>query len=450
MSVGLVIFFFIVAVFFSVFGGVLAAADAAYSVSSRTDLDKIAEDHRRQRKQILTIAEDRTNHLSTVHFVRVSAETFSAVLITVALSTVFQNIWITLFVAAIVMSLVIFVLMGASPRSVGLHYPVFMVTHTARLIRVLRLLLGPVSTILVRLADRVSPGQISVPGNIKDEQQLLSMVDRAVEQDLIEEDEQDIIHSVVEFGETVVREVMVPRTDMVTIDAASTITETFELLLSSRHSRIPVTSGDSDDIVGVAYLRDIAGFVLRHSKDSVDTTVARVMKPAKFISDLQRADELLKQMQRESNHLALAVDEYGGIAGLVTLEDLIEELIGDIFDEHDREAPEAVELEPGAYRVSARLDIEELGKLFHMDLDDDDIETVGGLITKHLGRLAERGDVVVVSGIKLTVLETERKKQRMLSARAQWVGEPTPGQEPPYDEAEHAQTVHPENERQDK
>jgi CBS domain containing-hemolysin-like protein len=146
------------------------------------------------------------------------------------------------------------------------------------------------------------------------------------------------------------------------------------------------------------------------------------MKPAVFVPELQRADELLRQMQRDSNHLALVVDEYGGISGLVTLEDLIEELLGDISDEHDREVPEVQLQEDGSFLVNARLSAERLGELFELELDDDEVDSVGGLVAKHLGRLPVTGDTVVVAGIELTAADMERKRQRLLSVEARWIG----------------------------
>lgn len=274
------------------------------------------------------------------------------------------------------------------------------------------------STAAKRIGTLVALGR----GRVRDEEQLLSIVDQAAEQDLLEDDDRDIIHSIVEFGDTLVRELMVPRTDMVTIDSDQSVREALEALLTSRHSRMPVVTGGPDDVAGIAYLRDASGFVLRRPEEAETERVTRIMKPAMFVPELQPADKLLRQMQRESNHLALVVDEYGGISGLVTLEDLIEELLGDIFDEHDREVPEVVEREDGSFLVSARLSVEELGELFGIELEDDEVDSVGGLVAKHLGRLPETGDAVTVEGVELTAADTERKRQRLLTVEARWVG----------------------------
>ncbi|NLB48115.1 MAG: HlyC/CorC family transporter [Microbacteriaceae bacterium] len=273
-----------------------------------------------------------------------------------------------------------------------------------------------------RFSGRVALGR----GRVRDEEQLLSLVDQAVEQELIEDDDRLYIRSLVEFGDTLVRELMVPRTDMVTVDAETSVRDALELLLQTRHSRIPVVAtGDADDVEGVVYLRDASAFHFRRADEADSSPVRRIMKPAVFVPELQLADDLLRQMQRESNHLALVVDEYGGISGLVTLEDLVEELLGDISDEHDRESPEAEPNSDGSFTISARLPIDRLGEIFGIELEDDEVDSVGGLVAKELGRLANVGDAVIVRGIELTARETERKRQRLVSVSARWVGADT-------------------------
>lgn len=269
------------------------------------------------------------------------------------------------------------------------------------------------------LAGRLALGR----GHVLDEEQLLALVDQAALGAVLEDDDRAYIHSLVEFGDTFVRALMVPRIDMVTVSQDETVRETLEQLLSSRHSRVPVIHGDIDQISGVAYLRDAAGFVMRRPEEAETALVARIMRPAMFVPEVMRADALLRQMQAESNHLALVVDEYGGISGLVTLEDLIEELVGDISDEHDREVPGVEKQADGSFLVSARLQIDELGELFDVELEDEEVDTVAGLIAKHLGRLPEEGDTVVVDGIELKAAETLRRMQRLLTVEARWVGE---------------------------
>lgn len=423
MSLTLLVGLLSLAVLLMLFGGVLAATDAGYTSLSRSDLDELAEEHPKQGTTIHNISEDLEGHLVVLNFVRVTSETFAAVLITIAIDSVFERLWMTLMITGVVIAVLNIILIGVGPRQLGQRYPEEIVRMSAPLVRVLAVLFTPIRPVLGRIGERAFSAREARDERLKNEQ-LFSLVDRAAEQDLLEEDEQDIIHSVVEFSDTIVREVMVPRTDMVTVEATDSVEHAMDAFLSSRYSRIPVIAGDVDEVVGVLYLRDVTAFVYRRPDETCTSPVTRVMKPARFVPDLQSADDLLRQMQQEANHLALVVDEYGGIAGLVTMEDLIEELLGDIHDEHDREVPDVVAQHDGTFIVNARMDLEEFGELFDQELEDDDVETVGGLVAKALGRLAEENDVVEISGIQLRVLEVEKKRQRLQSLLAKWVGTP--------------------------
>lgn len=406
-------------------GGLLAAIDAAYTELSRGDIEELADDYPQKAARLETIGNHLERHLLTLNFFRVTFDTLAAILITVVFGTLFTSVWIILLTAALAVGVVNILVIGVSPRKIGSRYPERLVRATTGVVRLLDTIILPLTPLIDIIGQRTLSARESQDERLKNEQ-IFSLVDRAAEQELLEEDEQDIIHSVVEFSDTLVKEVMVPRTDMVTIEADSTVQQTLDFFLTSPFSRIPVTSGDSDAVAGVVHLRDVVSYAHRRPEDAQRSPVTRVMKPAQFVPDLQRTDELLKQMQREANHLALAVDEYGGIAGLVTLEDLIEELIGEINDEHDRESADIEEREDGTYLINARLGIEELGDLFDEDIEDDDVETVGGLVAKMLGRLSEEGDVVTISGIALTVVEVEKKRQRLVSVVAQWVGKHDP------------------------
>ncbi|WP_427868758.1 hemolysin family protein [Leucobacter luti] len=424
MSLPLALLLLAAAIALLAIGGLLAAADAALGVSSKAELLALADESPRTGKAIRAIAEDEPRHVDALGFARVFAETLAAVLITLVLAYSLDQLWLVLLIATLVMTATSFVLVGSSPRTVGAHHPEAMIRFAAPTIRAIRVILGPIATGLMRFGDRVTPGRGAGRARIRDEQQLLSMVDQATEQSLLEADDREYIHSIVEFGETIVREVMVPRIDMITTDAETSVREALEQLLASRHSRLPVIAGEVDNVVGIVHLRDASGFTHRRAEEAETAHVARIMKPALFAPEQQRADDLLRQMQRESTHIALVVDEYGGISGLVTLEDLIEELLGEITDEHDRDAPEVVAHLDGSFLVSARLSVERLGELFEIELDDDDVDTVGGLMAKEFGRLPDTGDTVDVAGIELTAVEIERRRQRLITVGARWVGLP--------------------------
>lgn len=393
------------------FGGLMAAVDAAVTSVSRADIVELAESSR-SKKSLLAIADDPGAHLNAINFVRIIAETTAAVLVTLFFATAIDELWIALLLSALIMTAVSFVLVGASPRSVGRARPRQLIVLAAPLVHFLRFVLGPIANALVALGNRVTPGRASLT-TFTSEDQLLSMVDEATEQDVLEEDDRELIHSIFEFNDTVVREVMVPRTDMVTIDASATIGAAMGLFLSKGNSRVPVLAGEVDDIVGILYLRDVARLVYEQPINADALTVEELARPAQFVPESMKVDALLRQMQAASNHLAMVVDEYGGIAGLVTLEDLIEELVGDISDEYDRDVVEVEDLGDGHFRVNARLPVDELGELFDLDLDDDDVDSVGGLLAKALGRLPVAGSVATTSGLILTAERTEGRRKRI-------------------------------------
>jgi len=395
-----------------VLGGLLAASDAALSVLSRADLDQIAE-RNRSRRAIEAVSDDIGAHVNALNFFRVLAETAAAVLVTVALVRAFESWWVALLVSAAIMTAVSFVLVGSSPRSVGRAHAAQLVRWTGGLVHGIRIVLGPLADLLVLLGDRVTPGRAG-GSSVSSEEQLLSLVDEAAERSVLEADDRELIHSVFEFSDTLVREVMVPRTDMTTVDGDETLGAVLERFLATGVSRMPVIGRDSDDVLGVVYLRDVAR-ALYERPGSGDAAVATLLRVAEFVPESKPADETLRLMQAKKNHLALVVDEYGGVAGLATMEDLIEELVGDISDEYDRAVVDRVEIEPGVWRISARLPIDELGDLFGIELDDDDVDTAGGLLTKELGHLAARGDAVTVSGVVLTAERVEGRRRHLIT-----------------------------------
>ena len=403
--------FLIVAVVLVAFGGLLAACDAAIVTLSRAETQELAL-RSRFRASLLAIGADAGSHINAVNFLRVLAETSAAVLVTLAVAAFVENPWLVLLIAAVIMTAVSFVLVGASPRSVGRVHARVVLALAAPVIRGARLLLGPLADVLAWLGNTVTPGRPRA-STFTSEEQLLSMVDEATELDVLEKDDRELIHSIFEWGDTVAREVMIPRTDMVTVDAHTTIDAAMRLFLARALSRVPVRARDADEIIGVLHLRDVARLVFERPETAGTTTAADLARPALFVPDSKKADDTLRQMQLESNHLAMVVDEYGGIAGLVTLEDLIEELVGDISDESDRGGAEVEELREGAWLVAARLALDELGDVVGTEIEDEDVDSVGGLLTKRLGRLPKLGDVVHVSGLILTADRTDGRRHRL-------------------------------------
>ncbi len=402
-------------------GGLFAAAESALAVRSRSELYRLAEGSGRVDRAIRAIADDEGTHANALAFARVITESLFAAIITVVLASVFEeNVWLTLLVATLVLIGSTFVLVGTSPRNVGMTHPSKILRLVAPIIRLVRIILGPIATGLIRVSTRVSE-RTSDSEFDTEERHLISMVDRAAERNLLAEEDRAYIQSFLQFGDTLAREVMVPRTDMITVSAESTVLEAFEQLLASRHTRLPVVEAGADDIHGIVTLRDLAGFVHRKPQEAATSPVTRMMRETLFVPDVVKASDLMQLMQQKAHHLALTVDEYGGISGLVTLEDLIEELIGEIYDEHDRERPEVEPQSDGSFVLNPRLSLSELGQLFDIEIEDDDVDTVAGLLVKELGRLAVTDDAVTVAGIELTALQTDRR-HIIHSIRATWVG----------------------------
>jgi CBS domain containing-hemolysin-like protein len=382
------------------FGGFLAASESALGILSSGDIREMAKT-RRAKKSLTAIADDLRAHRNATNFVRIFAETTAAVLITITLAASGLPLWGALLISVLIMTVASFVLAGSSPRSVGRAHPQAILGSSAIIIHALRFVLGPIADALVRFGDKVTPGR---PGIVTftSEEQLLSMVDEATRHDVLENDERALIHSVFEWDDTIVREVMVPRIDMVTVDATDTLKTAATHFLDSGYSRVPVLGDSDEDVRGVVYLRDVARRSIENSSKWAKEQVSSVMRPVVFVPESKKVDDTLRLMQAESTHIAIVIDEHGGVAGLVTLEDIIEELVGEIVDEHDRGGSEAQQLDDGSYRVSARMNTEDLGKLFGLDLDDDDVDSVGGLLAKGLGRVVEVDDTAIVSGLRLT------------------------------------------------
>ena len=230
-----------------------------------------------------------------------------------------------------------------------------------------------------------------------------------------DEFEQELLESVDEFGETIVREVMVPRVDMATVLADSPLSIALETFLASGYSRLPIQGKSVDDIVGVLYLKDVARILSKDPASLETTTVSTKGRKPTFVPESMPVDDLLRQMQKSATHIAIVVDEYGGVAGLVTMEDVIEEIVGDIADEYDREIPEVEELEDGQLRVSAKFSLFDLGERFGLELEDEDVDTVGGMLSKLLGKLPAKDDSATFSGLTLKADRLEGRPKRLIT-----------------------------------
>ena len=390
---------------------VLTAAETGLTYLPRADAETIVrEDPGSAAAKLLATP---TAHLHALRFWTVWFETASAVAVALAMFHGLGDVWLAGLLATVVMAAVGFVLTGVSPRQVGRSNPAGTVRFTSGLVRVLRALLGPVPGLPVRLGSAVAraPGH-AAPGFLTEEE-LLEFVDRSTDQDVIEDNEAELLHSVFDLDDTNVRAVMVPRTDMVTIDDDDTVDNALNLFFRSGYSRIPVIGESADDVLGILYQKDLAERVHRQGADLRIGGLSELAREVRYVPESKKVNELLREMQLESIHVAVVVDEYGGTAGLVTLEDLIEELLGEIVDEYDREKPEVAELGDGRYRVSAALGVEDLGDLFGVDLEDDEVDTAGGLLAKSIGRVPIVGSHATVEGIVLEAVTLEGRRNRV-------------------------------------
>ncbi len=323
---------------------------------------------------------------------------------------------------AVVLTLVIVALVGypilhVLARTLGRNRPVASIRVLARPVHYLSVLLSPATGLLDQLSTRIAPArEAEAPAGVFEEEELREFLERASDAETIEDDEAQMVQSVFEMDDLRIRSLMVPRTDMLTVGRDVPLREALSLFLRSGYSRMPVIGDSSDEILGILYLKDSMRAYILHSEAPEGTpmpTLVEIMRPARFEPETKRAMDLLRDMQRESTHVAVVVDEYGGTAGLITLEDLIEELVGDISDEYDHERPEYTLNEDGTFRLSARLGIDELGEIFGIDLEDEDVDTVGGLLAKHLGMVPIVGSEATIHGIHIRAIGSSGRRHQV-------------------------------------
>jgi len=413
-----------VAIVLVVIAAFLASADAAFSRVSRVAVDDFVRQGRRGAQKLQVVVADPARYVNVVLFLRALAEITAIVLVTVVTINVFPARWEAVLVSTVTMLVVTYVVIGVAPRTLGRQHSGRVALAAAAPIYGLATFLSPLTKLLILLGNALTPGRGFRDGPFASEAELRDLVDLAEERSLIEAGERRMIHSVFELGETLAREVMVPRTDMVFIERSKTLRQAFSLGLRSGFSRIPVIGENEDDVVGIVYLKDVARRVYDHREGETVEKVESLMRPVFFVPDSRAADELLKDMQARRTHIAVVLDEYGGVAGLVTIEDILEEIVGEIADEYDvQERPPIESLGGGVYRVSSRLHVDELSELLDVQFDDEDLEdvdTVGGLMAKRLGKVPIPGTTVEVNGLSLTADGTVGRRNRIdtLTVRA--------------------------------
>jgi CBS domain containing-hemolysin-like protein len=365
-------------------------------------VEELVRDEKPGAVRLAHLLVDRPRYINLVVLLRIACEVSATVLL---VSYIYDDIGLTwgLIAAAAIMTVINFVVMGVGPRTLGRQNAYQIALISALPLQFISVLLTPISRLLVLLGNAITPGRGFRNGPFASEIELREVVDLAQQRGVVADDERRMIQSVFELGDTPAREVMVPRTEMVWIEDDKTAGQATSLAVRSGHSRIPVIGENVDDIVGVVYLKDLVRRTYGSNDAGRDTKVSEVLRPAVFIPDSKPLDDLLREMQRDRIHMALLVDEYGATAGLITIEDVLEEIVGEIADEYDTDEVAPVEaLGDNTFRVSARLPIEDVGELYDIEFDEDlEVDTVGGLLALELGRVPLPGAEVVSHGLLL-------------------------------------------------
>ncbi|MGI8426356.1 MAG: hemolysin family protein [Actinomycetota bacterium] len=373
---------------------------------------QLAEAQPKRGKLLVHIAENPPRFLSSVLLIMLVARVTAVVLATSLImnsGTSFPEV-----VAIVCMSFVLFEVAEIAPRTWVLERLDRVLLASARPTYFIGKVLRPFSGLLVaagRLFLLILPGHGLPKGPLTSEEEIKSMLEMAEIEEVIEADERDMIHSIFEFTDTVVREVMVPRPDMICIDGQASLEQVLELTLKKGYSRIPVINETIDQVMGIVYQKDVIR-KLHNGRPARNRKAADVAREATFVPESKKVADLLKEMKTAKAHMVIVVDEYGGTAGLATLEDLLEEIVGEISDEYDKEEPNVEMLDDNALRVTARFGIEQLNELLGAELPHADWDTVGGLIGGLLGRVPSEGDTVIHDGIEF---EVEKMKGRRIA-----------------------------------
>lgn len=407
----------VVAVLLVALAGLMAAAEVALTTVSGARVNELVERGDRGAVRLRTLLEDRPRYINVLLFLRYCCSTGAIALVTyLSLNTVQGPLWVQLLVAVGIMVLVLYVVVGVAPRTVGKQHADQVALAAAGPARSLAALLGPFASLLILIGNAITPGKGYRQGPFASQAELREMLDQAGADSVIEDDERQMLHSVFELGDTIVREVMVPRTDMVWIEQSKTLRQALSLGLRSGFSRIPVIGENLDDVVGVVYLKDVARRVYENRDAERAERVEQVMRPAHYVPDSQRVDDLLRELQAARVHLAVVVDEYGGTAGLITIEDILEEIVGEIADEYDvAERPEVERLTDGGLRVSARLNVDDFATLLGVDIsaEKEGVGTVGGLLARRLGVVPIPGSGISLDGYRLTAESAAGRRNRI-------------------------------------
>ena len=416
-----VIWLIVVVVILVILGSLLAVAEASISRMSRVRAMALREEGRRNATLLEQIEADPPRYLNSIYLAVMFAQNGSAILVAIIAERRFDDLGITLI--SVGFTLLYFVIVEAMSKTFGILHSDRAALALSPIVWFLGRLLALPTRGLIGLANILLPGKGIREGPFVSEEEIRSMADVGHEEGVIEEGEKELIHSIFEFGDTLVREVMVPRPDVVSAPIEAGLRNVLDLMLRHGYSRIPVYRGDLDEVEGIVYAKD----VLRHlhaGKDRVP--IEKIMREPYFVPETKKVAELLREMQQRRVHIAVVLDEYGSTAGLVTIEDLLEEIVGEIADEYDREEPQLEPVDANTYRVNGRVSIDDVNDLLDVELPHEEWDTVAGLMYGLLGAVPTQGETVnfdnlsftaeVVQGRRISKILIKRREPEEASA----------------------------------
>lgn len=386
-----------------ILAAVLSAVDAALLAITPSRAERMVAEGQPGAVAVKEFIDDPAPEITTATFLRVISEVSAVVTVCLVVVDNFEGLKARLGLSIMIMGLVSFIAWGVAPRTLGRQHAEAVARAAARPLSVLSTILWPISQLLILIGNAITPGHGYADGPFTAEAEKIAEASKG---------EREMINSVFELGTTIVREIMVPRTDVVFVGRDRTLRQGLSLALRSGFSRIPVVGEDLDDVVGIVYLKDLMRRIYDNPDAEKRETVDSVMRPASFTPDSKPVDDLMREMQVSRNHMVIIIDEFGGTAGLATIEDIVEEVVGEITDEYDAEPDLAEEAEPGLWRISARMPVDDMGDLFDLELDDEDVDTVGGLLAKELNMVPIPGSRVIWNGLEITAEKaTPRRHQ---------------------------------------
>lgn len=380
----------------------LAAAELSLSSASRIRLLQRADEGEKKAEMTLELTQKSSEFLPVILLLTLLADTGMA-----AIAAILVARWLPFgpLIATAVVTLALFVFAEMIPKTFAVNNPERVALFVVRPVIWLTTLFYPVATVFIRIANfvvRLFGGTIARRPFVTEEE-IKMMVSVGAEEAAIEEEEKEMIHSIFEFGDTIVREVMVPRPDMVAVESRAKVTEVLDQIIKAGHSRIPVYQETIDNVVGLVYAKDLLIYLNRPKNGKAEAVLKKLMRPAYFVPETKRVSELLKEMQQKKTHMAIVLDEYGGTAGLVTIEDLLEEIVGEIFDEYDLEEAMVEVLSADSYRIDGRAPMDEIRDLVGVDLPEFGGDTIGGFVYNLVGHIPVPGELVEYNSLTFEV-----------------------------------------------